>query len=31
MMLYDGSWYRVKVKFTDVIEQNVYVQNTFQV
>lgn len=31
MMLYNGSWYRVKVKFTDVIEQNVYVQNGFQV
>ena len=31
MMLYNGSWYRVKVKFTDVIEQNVYVQNAFQV
>ena len=31
MMLYDRSWYRVKVKFTDVIEQNVYVKNAFQV
>ena len=31
MMLYDGSWYRVKIKFTDVIEQNVYVKNAFQV
>ena len=31
MMLYDGSWYRVKIKFTDVIEQNVYVKNVFQV